>query len=334
MACDRFYRYNLLLLLKAFTTMQLVRCLQDLKKIQSGSIVTIGNFDGLHLGHQVILEHVKVQAKKLSVPSVVIIFEPQPKEFFVPDAATIRLTRLREKLELFRDNTIDFVLCLHFNQSFSKLTAEDFIKKILVDALHVKHIEVGDDFVFGAQRVGSFAMLEEAGKQFGFSVKDAKTVFLDGERISSTRVRNALLADDLDLVERLLGRPFQLSGRVIHGQQLARKLGCPTANIQLKRKQAPLKGVFVVSCELDGKVYCGVANIGIRPTVKGDGKPHLEVHLLDFSGDLYKRHIRVTFHQKLRDEKKFNSLDELKAAIDNDVTNARAYWHARGLLKR
>lgn len=334
MACDRFYRYNLLLLLKAFTTMQLVRCLQDLKKLQSGSVVTIGNFDGLHLGHQVILEHVKAQAKILNVPSIVIIFEPQPKEFFVPDAATIRLTRLREKLELFRDNAIDFVLCLHFNQNFSKLTAEDFIKKILVDALHIKHIEVGDDFLFGAKRAGNFTMLEEAGKEFGFSVKDAKTVFLDGERISSTRVRNALLVDDLDLAERLLGRPFQLSGRVIQGQQLARKLGCPTANIQLKRKQAPLKGVFVVSCELDGKVYCGVANIGIRPTVKGDGNSHLEVHLLDFSGDLYKRHIRVTFHQKLRDEKKFNSLDELKVAIDKDVTNARAYWHARGLLNR
>lgn len=314
--------------------MRLVRCLQDLKKIQSGSVVTIGNFDGVHLGHRVILEHVKAQAKILGVPSVVVIFEPQPKEFFAPDTAPIRLTRLREKLELFRDEGIDFVLCLHFNRTFSKVSAQEFIEKILVDGLRVKHIEVGDDFVFGAQRAGNFAMLEAAGKQFGFSVKDAKTVFLDGERISSTRVRNALLADDLDLVERLLGKPFQLSGRVIRGQQLARTLGCPTANIQLKRKQVPLKGVFVVSCELDSKVYCGVANIGIRPTVKGDGNSHLEVHLLGFSGDLYKRHIRVTFHQKLRDEKKFNSLDELKAAIDNDVTNARAYWHARGLLKR
>lgn len=314
--------------------MRLVRCLQDLKKLQSGSVVTIGNFDGLHLGHQVILERIKAQAKKLGVPSVVIIFEPQPKEFFTSNTAPIRLTRLREKLELFRDNGIDFVLCLRFNQTFSQVSAHEFIEKILVNSLHVKHIEVGDDFLFGSQRMGNFVMLEEAGKAFGFVVKEAKAVFLDGERISSTRVRNALLADDLKQVEHLLGRPFQLSGRVIQGQQLARTLGCPTANIQLKRKQAPLKGVFVVSCELDNQIYCGVANIGVRPTVKGDGNSHLEVHLLDFSGDLYKRHLRVTFHQKLRDEKKFNSLDELKAAIDNDVTNARAYWHARGLLKR
>ncbi len=320
------------LTLKAFTVMRLVRCLQDLKNFKQGCVATIGNFDGLHLGHQAILDHVKACAKELGVPSCAIIFEPQPKEFFDPQGAPIRLTRVREKLELLRDQGIDIVLCLHFNQCFREISAEDFIKKILVDGLHVKHIEVGDDFHFGAKRSGNFAMLQEAGKKYGFTVQDAKTVYLDEQRVSSTRVRNALLADDLELVERLLGRPFQLSGKVIRGQQLARKLGCPTANIQLKRKHAPLRGVFVVSCELEGKVYCGVANIGIRPTIQGDGRSHLEVHLLDYSGDLYNRHIRVTFHHKLRDEKKFNSLDELKAAIDNDVTNARAYWQARGLL--
>lgn len=314
--------------------MRLVRCLQDLKSIKQGCVATIGNFDGLHLGHQAILKHVKACAKALDVPSCVILFEPQPKEFFCPDKAPIRLTRVREKLELLRDHGIDLVLCLRFNQQLKELSAEDFIKNILVDGLHIKHIEVGDDFRFGAKRSGDFAMLQKAGKQFGFTVQDAQTVSWDNYRISSTQVRNALAEDNLTLVENLLGRPFQLSGKVIHGQQLARKLGCPTANIQLKRKHAPLRGVFVVSCELVNKVYCGVANIGVRPTVKGNGYPHLEVHLLDFSGDLYKQHIRVTFHHKLRDEKKFNSLDELKAAIDNDVTNARAYWQARGLLNR
>ena len=314
--------------------MRLIRCLQSLQTIPSGCAVTIGNFDGLHLGHEVILEHVKSRAKELGIPSCAIIFEPQPKEFFAPNIAPIRLTRVREKIELLRDKGIDIVFCIHFTRSFSQISAEDFIKDFLVKGLGVKHIEVGDDFCFGAKRQGTFTMLVEAGKQFGFTVQEAKTVYLDGDRISSTRVRNALLVDDLPLVERLLGRPFQLSGRVIHGQELARKLGCPTANIQLKRNQAPLRGVFVVSCELAGSVYCGVANIGIRPTVKGDGTPHLEVHLLDFSGDLYQKHLRVTFHQKLRDEKKFNSLDELKAAIEHDVTNARAYWHARGLLNR
>lgn len=314
--------------------MRLIRCLQSLQKISSGCVATIGNFDGLHLGHEVILEHVKAQAKALNVPSCVIIFEPQPKEFFAPSTAPIRLTRMREKIELLRDKEIDIVFCIHFNRTFSQIPAERFISDFVVKGLGVKHIEVGDDFCFGANRRGDFAMLAEAGKQFGFTVKAAKTVYLDGERISSTRVRNALLADDLVEVERLLGRSFQLSGRVIHGQALARKLGCPTANIQLKRKQAPLKGVFLVSCEFAGRVYGGVANIGVRPTVAGNGSPHLEVHLLDFSGDLYQKHLRITFHQKLRDEKKFNSLDELKAAIEHDVTNARAYWHARGLLNR
>lgn len=314
--------------------MRLIRYLKSLQNISSGCVATIGNFDGLHLGHEVILEQVKAQAEKLGIPSCVIIFEPQPKEFFTPEIAPIRLTRVREKIELLRDKGIDIVFCIHFNYAFSRISATSFIKDFLVDGLHIKHIEVGDDFCFGANRQGDFAMLAEAGKQFGFSVQAAKTVYLDGERISSTRVRNALLTDDLPLAERLLGRPFQLSGKVIHGQALARTLGCPTANIQIKRKQAPLRGVFVVSCELESKRYYGVANIGLRPTVDGDGFSHLEVHLLDFSGDLYQKHLKVTFHQKLRDEKKFNSFDELTAAIKHDVTNARAYWHARGLLNR
>lgn len=314
--------------------MRLVRCLNDLHLSQQGCVATIGNFDGLHLGHEAILERVKARAKALAIPSCVVVFEPQPREFFDPKSAPIRLTRVREKLELLRDRGIDIVLCLAFNEKLKNLSAEDFIKQILVDGLHVRHIEIGDDFRFGSQRSGNFAMLKAAGIHYGFTVEDAKTVLVAGERVSSTRVRNALLADDLAMVERLLGRPFQLSGKVIEGQKLARKLGCPTANIQLKRYHAPLRGVYVVSCELANKVYCGVANIGTRPTVEGDGRSHLEVHLLDFNGDLYKRHIRVTFHHKLRDEKKFNSLDELTAAINNDVTNARAYWQARGLLNR
>lgn len=312
--------------------MRLVRCLDDLNLSETGCVVTIGNFDGLHLGHQAILEHVKEQAKTYNVPSCVIIFEPQPREYLDPKTAPIRLTSLREKLELLKAKNIDIVLCLSFNKRLKQLSAKDFIKQILVDGLHVKHIEIGDDFQFGAQRMGNFNILQQAGREFNFTVDDVKSVLLDNERVSSTRVRQALLADDLKLVKRLLGRAFQLSGRVIEGQKLARKLGCPTANIQLQRYRAPLKGVFVVSCEIANKIYCGVANIGIRPTVEGDGRSHLEVHLLDFNGDLYKHHIRVTFHQKLRDEIKFDTLEELTAAINNDVTNARAYWQARGLL--
>lgn len=312
--------------------MRLVRSLRDLHLSEHGCVATIGNFDGLHIGHQAIIERLKARAKALSVMSCVIIFEPQPREFLEPKSVSIRLSRVREKLELLKDQGVDLVLCLPFNKQLKELSAEDFIKKILVEGLHIKHIEVGDDFCFGAKRAGNFAMLVKAGKQYGFTVEDAKTVVLDNERVSSTRVRNALLAGDLVLVKRLLGKAFQLSGRVIHGQQLARKLGCPTANIQLKRQYVPLTGVFVVSCDLQGKTYYGVANIGVRPTVKGDGKPHLEVHLLDFMGDLYNCHLKVTFHHKLRDEKKFNSLDELKVAINNDVTNARAYWKAQSFL--
>lgn len=312
--------------------MRLVRCLDDLHLNRQGCVTTIGNFDGLHLGHQAIIESVKTYAYKLNIPSCVIIFEPQPLEYIAPDKAPIRLTRIREKIELLRQQAVDILLCLPFNQHFKDLSATQFIEKILLMGLHVKHIEIGDDFCFGANRLGNFEMLINAGKQHDFTVKNATTVMLDGKRISSTRVRDALAVADLMLVERLLGRKFTLLGKVIHGQRLARQLGFPTANIQIKRKIAPLKGVFVVSCELHNNIYYGVANIGTRPTIQNDGTSHLEVHLLNFNEDIYNHHITVTFHHKLRDEIKFNSLTELTAAINNDITNARAYWQARDLL--
>lgn len=312
--------------------MRLVRCLSDLHLNKQGCVATIGNFDGLHLGHQAIIERVKAYAETLGVPSCVVIFEPQPLEYIAPDKTPIRLTRIREKLELLKQQAIDIVLCLPFNQHLKDLSASQFIEQILINGLHVKHIEVGDDFCFGAGRQGNFTRLLEAGQQFGFTVEDAKTVMLDGARISSTRVRNALAIGDLELVRRLLGREFSLSGKIIHGQRLARLLGFPTANVQIKRKLAPLQGVYVVSCVIQGSIHYGVANIGTRPTIQNDGKSHLEVHLLGFNGDIYNQHMSVTFHHKLRDEKKFNSLEELTAAINQDVTNARAYWQARDLL--
>lgn len=306
--------------------MQLVRGLHNLKPALRGCVATIGNFDGVHRGHQAILQRLRERAAELQLPSCVVIFEPQPREFFAPDNAPVRLSRLRDKLELLAAAGVDRVLCLAFNRRLRELSAADFVRTVLVEGLGVQHLEVGDDFRFGCDRAGDFSFLEQAGRQFGFSVEDAITIELDGERVSSTRVRNAAQVADFALAEQLLGRPFSISGRVLHGQKLGRQLGTPTANVQLKRRRAPLNGVYLVSVELDGRVQPGVANIGMRPTVAGDGHAHLEVHLLDFAGDLYGRRLTVVFHQKLRDEQRFASLEALKAAIDADIASARAYW--------
>jgi len=270
---------------------------------------------------------------ELGVPSCVVIFEPQPREYFAPETAPARLARLRDKVALLAAEGVDRVLCLAFNQRLSKLSADEFVETILVDGLGVKHLEVGDDFRFGCDRLGDFAFLQDAGQRHGFSVEAAQTVELDGLRVSSTQVRDALAAADFALAERLLGRPFRIGGRVLHGQKLARQLGTPTANVQLKRRRVPLSGVYLVSAEIDGKVWPGVANIGVRPTVAGDGSAHLEVHLLDFAGDLYGRRLTVEFHYKLREEQRFASLEALKSAIDADIAAARAHWHAQPLTK-
>jgi riboflavin kinase/FMN adenylyltransferase len=306
--------------------MQLVRGLHNLRPRHRGCVATIGNFDGVHRGHQAILMRLRERAAELGLPSCVVIFEPQPREYFAPEAAAPRLARLRDKLQLLAAEGIDRVVCLAFNRRLRELSAEQFVRQILVDGLGVRHLEVGDDFRFGCDRAGDFAFLLEAGGRYGFSVEAAATIELDGERVSSTRVRKALAAADFALAERLLGRPFSIAGRVLHGQKLARQLGWPTANIQLKRRKVPLTGVYLVSADVEGRRYHGVANIGVRPSVHGDGRAHLEVHLLEFSGDLYGRRITVAFHRKLRDEQRFASLEALKTAIDADVAAARAYW--------
>jgi len=311
--------------------MQLVRGLHNLRPQHRGCVATIGNFDGVHRGHQAILARLRERAVELGLPSCVVIFEPQPREFFAPETAPARLARLRDKLKLLADEGVDQVLCLAFNQRLCKLSASEFVDTVLIDGLNVKHLEVGDDFRFGCDRVGDFDFLQQAGASQGFTVEAAQTVEIDGSRVSSTKVRNALAAADFELAERLLGRPFEISGRVLHGQKLARQLGTPTANVQLKRRRAPLTGVYLVSAQLDGKSWPGVANIGVRPTVAGDGSPHLEVHFLDFTGDIYGRRLTVVFHHKLRDEQRFASLEALKTAINADVAAARAHWHGQPL---
>jgi riboflavin kinase/FMN adenylyltransferase len=280
----------------------------------------------VHRGHQAILKRLRERAQELGVPSCVVIFEPQPREYFTPEAAPARLSRLRDKLELLAGEGIDRVLCLAFNQRLRSLSAAEFVDTVLVAGLGVRHLEVGDDFRFGCDRVGDFNFLTEAGHTHGFTLEAARTVEESGVRVSSTEVRKALSAADFPQAERLLGRPFRISGRVLHGQKLARQLGWPTANVQLKRRRAPLTGVYLVSAMIDGRAWPGVANIGVRPTVAGDGRPHLEIHLLDFAGDLYGRRLTVEFHHKLRDEQRFASLEALKSAIDADVAAARAHW--------
>ncbi|MCY1497705.1 Riboflavin biosynthesis protein RibF [compost metagenome] len=311
--------------------MQLVRGLHNLRPRHRGCVATIGNFDGVHRGHQAILARLRERAAELGVPSCVVIFEPQPREYFGPDTAPARLTRLRDKLELLAGEGIDRVLCLSFNRRLRELSAAEFVHAVLVEGLGVKHLEVGDDFRFGCDRSGDFNFLCQVGPSEGFTVEAAATIEVAGERVSSTRVRQALAEANFALAEHLLGRPFEIEGRILHGQKLARQLGTPTANVQLKRRRVPLSGVFVVSAELDGKRWPGVANIGVRPTVEGDGRPHLEVHLLDFAGDIYGRHVTVAFHHKLRDEQRFASLEALKTAIDADVAAARAFWQGQPL---
>ena len=306
--------------------MQLVRGLHNLRPQHRGCAATIGNFDGVHRGHQAILARLRERARELGVPSCVVIFEPQPREYFSPQTAPARLARLRDKVQLLADEQVDLVLCLAFNKRLSQLSASEFVDTILIDGLGVKHLEVGDDFRFGCDRVGDFDFLTQAGSLQGFTVEAAQTVEMDGIRVSSTQVRKALAAADFERAGQLLGRPFCIEGRVLHGQKLARQLGWPTANVQLKRRRVPLTGVYLVSVEIDGKTRPGVANIGVRPTVAGDGSAHLEVHLLDFAGDLYGRHLTVAFHHKLRDEQRFASLEALKSAIDADVAAARAHW--------
>lgn len=309
--------------------MQLVRGLHNLRPQHRGCVATIGNFDGVHRGHQAVLARLRERAAELQLPSCVVIFEPQPREFFAPATAPVRLSRLRDKVELLAAEGVDQVLCLAFNQRLRELSASAFVQAVLVEGLGVRHLEIGDDFRFGCDRSGDFAFLQKAGNAHDFSVEEAVTVELGGARVSSTRVREALLAGDFRLAEDLLGRPFAIAGRVVHGQALGRQLGTPTANVQLKRHRVPLNGVYLASIEIDGLVYPGVANIGVRPSVNSDGFAHLEVHLLDFAGDLYDRRVSVVFCHKLRDEQRFASLEALKSAIAADVVAARAYWQAQ-----
>ncbi len=306
--------------------MKLIRGIQNLSSAPQGCVLTIGNFDGVHRGHQALLKGLCAEGKARQLPVVVMIFEPQPLELFAAGKAPARLTRLREKLRYLAECGVDYVFCLRFDRRFSALTAQSFVSDLLVKKLGVKLLVVGDDFRFGAGRQGDFLLLEKAGREFGFTVNNTDTFCHGGMRISSTAVREALRDDDLVQAEALLGHPFSISGRVVHGDELGRTIGFPTANLPLRRLVSPVKGVYAVEVAgLGGKLLPGVANIGTRPTVSGM-RQQLEVHVLDVAMDLYGRHIDVILRKKIRDEQRFASLDELKAQIARDVETARTFF--------
>lgn len=289
-------------------------------------VLAIGNFDGVHLGHAALVRQLADAAARLQSVPTVLTFEPHPREFFVPASAPARLTTLREKLELLGDSGASQAMICPFNAAFAALSADEFIERVLVRSLQVKHLIIGDDFRFGRGRVGDFAMLQAAGTRFGFTVETMPSVTVDGERVSSSAVRAALAAGEMERAARLLGRPYIIDGRVAHGDKIGRQLGFATANIRIKHNPLPMTGVFAVEVSgLGEKSLPGVANLGIRPTVGGT-RPLLEVHLFDFNRDIYGAHISVRFVHKLRCEQRFPNLDALKAQIAADAATARAFF--------
>jgi riboflavin kinase/FMN adenylyltransferase len=288
--------------------------------------LTIGNFDGVHLGHQALLNELRTEARARNLQTAVVIFEPHPREFFSPHQAPARLTSLREKLELFSGLGIDRVHVCRFNAHLSSMVAEEFIRA-LHEKLHAHFVLVGDDFRFGSGRAGDFGLMEKIGMRQGFSVKAMHTLAHDGVRISSTAVRAALVAGQMRTAQQYLGRYYSISGRVIHGDAVGRKLGFPTANIQLKHNIPPVHGVFVVLVHAEGLgVLQGVASLGVRPTVRHDDKPVLEVHLFEFKQQIYGKHLRVEFLQKLREEEKYPDVETLTRQIALDVEHAKKWF--------
>jgi riboflavin kinase/FMN adenylyltransferase len=293
-------------------------------------VLAIGNFDGVHLGHRALLERLVAEARRLGLPPAVMTFEPHPRELFAPEQAPARLTSLREKLALLEGCGVEEVFLLHFSRKLAGLTAEEFIERVLVQGLAVRHLIIGDDFRFGKGRAGDFGMLQSAGQAHGFDVEAMHTIEIAGERVSSSAVRDALGTGDLEHAARLLGRPYNIAGRVVHGEKIGRRIGWPTANIQLKRKRVALTGVFAATVSgLDKRHLPGAASLGVRPTLGQGLRPALEVHLFDFDQQIYGAHVTVHLLHKLRDEMKFASFDELTAQIARDVAATKEYFQGK-----
>lgn len=307
--------------------MRIIRGLAHLEPLKRGCVLTIGNFDGVHLGHQQVIKKLAQKGQEMSLPVVAMVFEPQPLEYFLGENAPSRLMRLREKAIQFAQLPVDNLLILRFNQKFSNYDAEDFIKEVLINTLNVKHLVVGDDFHFGKARRGNFAMLKEKGKEYGFNVEATDSFLVSGHRVSSTLIRDALGDGELAMAKLLLGRSYSVCGRVAHGHKRGRTIGFPTANIQMFRKNTPIEGVYAVTMTGVGeRELPGVANVGTRPTVDGGSKVILETHLFDFDKEIYGHYVEVHFKEKIRNEIRFQSLDELKQQIDKDVIVAKKFF--------
>jgi len=290
-------------------------------------VLTIGNFDGVHRGHQALLAQLRAKSEATGLPAAVLTFEPHPREYFAHEDRPRRLTSLREKILLLEGQGVDRLYIGRFNQKLAGLTAEAFIEDVLVHGLGVRHLLIGDDFCFGKGRKGNFAMLQAAGDKIGFGVESMHTFRHEDERVSSSAVRAALAEGDMPHAARLLGRSYSISGRVMHGDKIGRTIGFPTANIQLKHRSPPLMGIYTVSVDgLADRPWPGVASVGVRPTINDAGRPTLEVHLFDWDTDCYDAHLRVNFLKKQRDEERYDSLDALTAQIARDAEEARAYF--------
>jgi riboflavin kinase/FMN adenylyltransferase len=302
---------------------ELIRGIHNIKSQHRGCVLTIGKFDGIHKGHQAVLANLVEKAKALALPSAVMVFEPQPEEVFSPAQAPARLSRLRDKYEALKALGIDRLICVNFSKKFASQSPEQFVVDLLINHLGVNFLVVGDDFRFGHKRQGDFEYLQQAAKQFNFDVVSTQSFRVDNSRISSTAVRDALSSGNFEKAKNMLGRPFSISGKVVHGEKNGRTIGFPTANILLRRHKTPLHGVFAVRVLWQGAWLKGVANLGSRPTLAGQ-KLQLETHVFDFSEDLYGQRLHVEFISKIRDETKFDSFEQLKQQIKEDAKLARA----------
>lgn len=302
--------------------MQLVRGIHNIQPEDHGCVLTIGNFDGVHKGHQRVIAALVAKAKALNCAAAVLVFEPQPQELFAGDKAPARLCRLRDKYALLAELGVERLICVNFTRKFAGQSAQQFIEELLVEKLGIKHLIVGDDFHFGKNRLGDFTMLSEAGNKFGFNVTDTASCKMASCRVSSTAIRQALEQDNLNDVENMLGRPYSIIGKVFHGDKRGRQLGFPTANVLLKRRKSPLDGVFAVIVNTNNGTFNGVANIGSRPTINGI-RQQLEVHVFNFNDNLYGQCIEVVIKKKLRQVMKFDSLEALTMQIKQDSEQAK-----------
>lgn len=303
--------------------MKLLRGVQHPAEFDKGVVATIGNFDGIHLGHQNLIKSLRAKADELNLPLVVVLFEPQPREYFQKASAPARLSSLREKLDMLKSCRVDYIYCIKFDDTLAKTTASDFAVK-LFNTLNVSFLLVGEDFRFGMERTGDIQLLRTLGAQYSCQIETCADFLIEHEKVSSTKIREALQQGNLYLAAKYLGRTYSLCGRVIRGDGRGRQWGIPTANLSLHRLSLPLKGVFVVQVNVGNKLVQGVANIGKRPTVDGT-KNILEIHLLDFDDSIYGELLQVFFLHKLRDEVKFTSVDALITQIQIDIAAAKTF---------